>query len=119
MVLFTPKSIAPSNISTVIGKEVLCEQKKNGPSIRRAGFILEDKRIPRQGHEILPDGAACGYVTSGTFSPTLSKPICMGYCSVQTEKAGDYSIAIRSKEINAQKIDLPLRILGLDSQSIK
>lgn len=57
------------------------KQKAEGVKRKLVGFTLEtERRVPRHDYEIeSPRGAKIGVVTSGTHSPTLDKPIGMGY----------------------------------------
>lgn len=61
------------------GSGVLAKQKADGLKRRLVGFQLEGRRVPRHGMTILSQGRAVGRVTSGTFSPSLERPIGMGY----------------------------------------
>ena len=73
-----------------IGKSAL-EQKKVEKKIR--GFeINETKRVARKGNKIFNEGKEAGIVTSGSFSPTLGKPI--GYCFVPIEYPMEKEIKI-------------------------
>ena len=48
------------------------------------GFeITETKRVARKGNKVYDEEKEIGIVTSGSFSPTLGKPI--GYCFVPVE----------------------------------
>ena len=40
--------------------------------------MCDGRRIPRQGYAIRIEDEVIGTVTSGTYSPTLDRPICMG-----------------------------------------
>src|SRR5919201_177723 len=61
-----------------IGKEALLTQQINRKLV---GFeVLEKRRIARHGNEVLVDGEKVGFVTSGSFSPTIKKSI--GFCFV-------------------------------------
>jgi aminomethyltransferase len=66
-----------------IGAEALRKIAAEGPKRKLVGIELEGKRIARQGTPIVLggvlDGKRIGEVTSGTFSPTLSKSIAMAY----------------------------------------
>lgn len=63
-----------------VGKQALQAARDAGPQRRRIGLELTGRRIAREGAVIrTTEGAAAGEVTSGTFSPTLQKPIAMGY----------------------------------------
>ena len=60
-----------------IGKEALLTQHINRKLV---GFEVLEKRIARHGNEVLMDGEKVGFVTSGSFSPTIKKSI--GFCFV-------------------------------------
>jgi aminomethyltransferase len=60
-----------------IGKKALITQQVNRKLV---GFEVVEKRVARHGNEILIDGKKVGFVTSGSFSPTLKKSI--GFCFV-------------------------------------
>ena len=60
-----------------IGKEALLTQQINRKLV---GFEVLEKRIARHGNEVLMDGEKAGFVTSGSFSPTIKKSI--GFCFV-------------------------------------
>ena len=61
-----------------IGKQALLTQQINRKLV---GFeVLEKRRIARHGNEVLIDGEKAGFVTSGSFSPTIKKSI--GFCFV-------------------------------------
>jgi aminomethyltransferase len=61
------------------GREVMQRQKAEGLQRRLVGFQLDGRRVPRHGMRILSEGRPVGVVTSGTFSPSLERPIGMGY----------------------------------------
>jgi len=71
-----------------LGAEPIMAQLFDGPPRRRVG-ILPDGRAPARAHTPIldADGAPVGEVTSGGFSPTLGRPIAMGY--VATDFATD------------------------------
>lgn len=60
-----------------IGKKALI----SGNVTRKlVGFEVLERRVARHGNEILVNGSKAGFVTSGSFSPTLKKSI--GFCFV-------------------------------------
>lgn len=71
-------------------KEKFKKQKAEGVKRRLVGFVLDgERRVPRHGYEIESRrGAKIGVVTSGTHSPTLDKPIGMGYVKVKFAEPG-------------------------------
>jgi aminomethyltransferase len=62
-----------------VGRDALARQKEQGLRRRLVGFSLDGRRVPRHGMAITSGGRAAGAVTSGTFSPSLERPIGMGY----------------------------------------
>jgi aminomethyltransferase len=60
-----------------IGKKALITQQVNRKLV---GFEVVEKRVARHRNEILIDSKKVGFVTSGSFSPTLKKSI--GFCFV-------------------------------------
>lgn len=68
------------------GRDVLAKQKAEGLKRKLVGFQLDGRRVPRHGMPIVSGGRTVGIVTSGTFSPSLERPIGMGY--VETPLAG-------------------------------
>jgi aminomethyltransferase len=72
-----------------IGKEALLTQQVNRKLV---GFEVLEKRIARHGNEVLMDGEKVGFVTSGSFSPTIKKSI--GFCFVPIRVAPNQLIEI-------------------------
>jgi aminomethyltransferase len=89
--------------------ENLLKQKENGVSKKLVGFELLERGIPRHDYEIVDaEGQIIGRVTSGTQSPSLQKPIGLGY----VEKAfsaidSEIFIRIRNKDIKAKVVKIP------------
>jgi len=62
---------------------------ENGPAQKRVGFDVEGRQPVREGALILDDeGNELGKITSGGFSPTLQRPIAMGYVATPFAEAG-------------------------------
>jgi aminomethyltransferase len=72
-----------------IGKKALSNSR---PSRKLVGFEVLEKRVARSGNKVLMDGQEVGFVTSGSFSPTLRKYI--GFCFVPVHSSQDQSIQI-------------------------
>ena len=62
------------------------------PSRKLVGFEVMEKRIARQGNKVLVNGLEVGFVTSGSFSPTLKKSI--GFCFVPVDVLQNQSLQI-------------------------
>ena len=91
-----------------VGKDVIARQKKEKPTRRLICLELEDRVFPRHGYEIYIDGKTAGTVTSGTFSPSLQKPIALGYVPRSHAKIGStVEIAIRNKMFPATVVKPP------------
>ncbi len=91
-----------------IAKEVLEKQKQEKPKRKLVCLELEEKSFPRHGYDILSDGQIVGQVTSGTFSPSLNKPVAMGYVPLALSKIGNrVKIKIRDKLIPAEVVKPP------------
>ena len=62
---------------------------ENGPAQKRVGLNVEGRQPVREGALILDqEGSEVGRVTSGTFSPTLQRPIAMGYVATPLAQPG-------------------------------
>ncbi len=91
-------------------KEFFINQKEEGIKQRLVGFEMEDRRVPRQGYLILnEEGEEIGVVTSGTMSPSLDKPIGLGFVKSSFRKSGtSIQIQIRNKRFKGLVKKLPL-----------
>jgi aminomethyltransferase len=85
------------------------KEKTEGVPMRLVGFELIERGIPRTGHIICnEEGTPIGKVTSGTQSPTLNKPIGLGYVPLsKTTPGSTIGIEIRNKIISAKVVALP------------
>jgi len=91
-----------------IGKDVLVRQKAEKPSRRLICLELEGRAFPRHGYEITANNETVGEVTSGTFSPSLGKPIALGYLPRKLTKLGSkVEIKIRNKMFPATLVKPP------------
>jgi aminomethyltransferase len=92
-----------------INKDYFVAQKENGLTKKLVGFELLERGIPRKGYTILnEDGQNIGVVTSGTMSPSLHKPIGMGYVVIKNAKVGEeLFVEIRNKKIKGVVTKFP------------
>jgi aminomethyltransferase len=70
------------------GRDVLLRQKEQGLARKLVGFELDGRRVARHDMPIEKDGRVVGRVTSGTFGPSLEKPIGMGYVETAFAETG-------------------------------
>jgi aminomethyltransferase len=90
------------------GRDALLALEKQPRKLIRVGLEMLGRRVPRQGCAILIKGRIVGEVTSGSFSPTLEKPIAMGYVSPDvTIPATEVEIDIRGTREPARVTPLP------------
>jgi len=89
--------------------ENLLKQKKVGISKKLVGFELLERGIPRHDYEIVDaNGNIIGRVTSGTQSPSLQKPIGMGYVEIALSSVdSEIFVRIRNKDIKAKVVKTP------------
>ena len=72
-----------------VGRDVLSEKSKGPRELQRVGLVLEGRRPAREQSPCLDSsGQKIGVVTSGTFSPTLQKPIAMAYLNRESAVIG-------------------------------
>ncbi|MEO9209490.1 MAG: glycine cleavage T C-terminal barrel domain-containing protein, partial [Ginsengibacter sp.] len=73
------------------------------------GIEMLEKGIPRHDYEITDaQGNVIGRVTSGTQSPTLQKPIALGYVHIDFSKIDTpVFIKVREKLIAAKVVKVP------------
>ena len=90
------------------GFERLLELKSDSPKVRRVGLTFEGKRPVRDGAPLSVNGRPVGAVTSGTFSPTLRKPIAMALVSADAAEVGQRIEAdVRGSTIVGEVVALP------------
>jgi aminomethyltransferase len=91
-----------------VGKNAIQGLKEKGPSRVRVGFKMKEKGIPRQSQDVFADVEAVGKVSSGTYSPTLSVGIGMGYVPPSLAPVGEtVSVGIRDRRVRAEVVKLP------------
>lgn len=92
-----------------VAKEILERQKAEGLHKKLVGLEMIEKGIPRHDYEIKESqGAVIGQVTSGTQSPSLNKPIAMGYVDVLYAKIDtNVYIKVRDKLLTAKVVKMP------------
>jgi aminomethyltransferase len=104
-----------------IGRSALVAAKNKTDRPVRIGLALAGRRVPREGYALHSSPHApredsisrsemptIGHVTSGTFSPTLQKPIAMAYVQRQhAEIGGELAVDVRGTLEPARVVKLP------------
>ena len=89
--------------------EIFSKQRDEGARRRLVGFEMLDRRVPRKGYTLHDgEGRQIGVVTSGTQSPSLDKPIGMGYVEREHASPGtEIYVGVRNKQLKAQVVKPP------------
>ncbi|MFA5199797.1 MAG: glycine cleavage system aminomethyltransferase GcvT [Candidatus Omnitrophota bacterium] len=87
-----------------IGREAILKERDSGSLERLICFKADSRRSPRHGFTIFDRDKPIGMVTSGSFSPSLSAGIGMGYVS------GDYPVGSRLL-IKDNSIEIPVKVV--------
>lgn len=91
-----------------IGREALAGMRAKGLKRRLAGFEMIDRGIARSHYEVYSNGKNIGFVTTGSYSPSLKKNIGMALIETgYTEEGTEIEIAIRDKTARAVTVKLP------------
>ena len=82
---------------------------QNGPPQKRVGFAVEGRQPVREGALVLDgEGNEVGKVTSGGFSPSLQRPIAMGYVAAPLAEEGTaLKLEQRGKLFDARVAPMP------------
>lgn len=82
---------------------------ENGPIEKRVGFEVEGRQPVREGALVLDgEGNEIGKITSGGFSPTLQRPIAMGYVANHLSGEGTrLKLVQRGKLFDARVVSMP------------
>jgi aminomethyltransferase len=91
------------------GAERIQRELAEGAARRRVGLLLDGKAPAREGAEIADSsGAILGIVTSGGFSPSLGRPIAMGYVPPAFSAPGtELALIVRGRPLATKVVALP------------
>ena len=92
------------------GFERILAELESGPVQKRVGLLVEGRQPVREGAMILDgEGNEVGRVTSGGFSPTLQRPIAMGYVAASLTADGTaLTLEQRGKLFEATVTPMPV-----------
>jgi aminomethyltransferase len=89
-----------------VGKDALVAQKGAGVPRKMICLEITGRGIARQDARVLAGGRDVGYVTSGTFSPTLKKPLAL---ALVESDLGDENLVVdvRGREVECEIVTFP------------
>jgi aminomethyltransferase len=88
-----------------IGRAAISAQKEAGIKRVLVGLLLEDKGVLRNHQKVLVDGLEAGEITSGSYSPTLSKAI--AFARVPATIGERAKVDIRGKHVDVRVVKPP------------
>ena len=91
------------------GADRILAELDNGPPVLRVGFEVEGRQPVREGALVLTsEGNEIGRITSGGFSPSLQRPIAMGYVGITFAEPGTaLKLEQRGKLFDARVVPMP------------
>jgi len=91
-----------------VGSDVIRRQRIAGTERKLVGLKIPGRSAPRADYLIFYKGIEVGYVTSGSYSPTLDTSIAMGYVLLSYANIGQtLDIDIRGRLVQAEITSLP------------
>ena len=94
-----------------VGCEALQDLATAPARVARIGLLLEGKRAAREEYPVFHGETQVGKVSSGTFSPTLQRPVAMAYIDTTDpallETGSQLEVDIRGRRHAAEITDLP------------
>jgi aminomethyltransferase len=89
-----------------VGREALAAQKAAGVPRRLVCLEIDGRGIARQGHIVKADGREVGFVTSGTFSPTLKRALALALIETGAE-SGSLVVDVRGRDLACHTVPFP------------
>jgi aminomethyltransferase len=88
-----------------IGREALMRQKTQGVSQKLIGLMTDEAGVLRANLPVFQNDQCIGIITSGTYSPTLKKPIAIA--RIQASISGDCTVTVRHRALTTHVVALP------------
>ncbi|MBE3520084.1 MAG: glycine cleavage system aminomethyltransferase GcvT [Firmicutes bacterium] len=93
-----------------VGKEALMQEREQGLRVKLVGLEMVEKGVPRTGYKVFDETGEkeLGYVTTGSYAPTLDKYLAMAFVPVQWSQIGTkLTVDIRGKKVPAVVVKMP------------
>jgi len=89
------------------GRDALGAEREAGISRRLRGIVVEGRRPPRSGQQVVVDARVVGEVTSGNFSPVLECGIAMAFVPPELVEGTEVGIDVRGELIPGRIVAMP------------
>jgi aminomethyltransferase len=89
------------------GRDALVAEKERGVARRLRGLVVDGRRPPRDGNEVLAGDEAVGVVTSGNFSPVLERGIGLAFLRPDVEPGAKVEVDVRGSRLAAEVVKPP------------
>jgi aminomethyltransferase len=84
-----------------VGSQALQELSHREPTRRLIGLVGTGRRAARAGYAVLHEGEPVGQVTSGALSPTLARPVALGYVQPDLAEPGtELAVDVRGNPLS-------------------
>lgn len=93
-----------------VGSTALMEQREKGLPCKLVGLEMLEKAVPRTGYKVLDESGEkeIGYITTGSYAPTLDKYLAMAYVPVEASAVGTkVKVLVRNKPYAAEVVKMP------------
>ncbi len=87
-----------------VGKQALVDEQSSGVKQRLVGLLLTDKGVLRNHLRVITDQGD-GEITSGSYSPTLSRSIALA--RIPAGVSGEVEVEVRNKYLKAEIVKIP------------
>jgi len=90
------------------GQEALQKQKQEGINRKLFGLEMLERGVPREGYPVKADQEEIGWVSSGSYSPTLDKFIAMAFLDPEVARQSEeVHVLIRTRSYRAKITKMP------------
>jgi aminomethyltransferase len=91
-----------------IGREALLKQKMEGVNPKLCGLEMLARGIAREGYKVKAGNKDIGWVSSGSYSPTLDKAVALAFLEPEHTAEGNHvQVVIRDREHTARVVRIP------------
>ena len=90
-----------------IGEDALQRAHASGPAQRLVGLLPEGRQVARSGYPILAEDRI-GTITSGTYGPSVERPIALGYLAARYAAVGTrLEVGVRGRKVPCEVTQTP------------